>query len=144
MPEKTFKWDSPHEWLDDRIQKLVLEKDIQKLSQDFKQLASQCSGDDIQDLFQSDMVEDGYFQPENPEQKWRAHYAMVADGEVWADGHVTVEARSRREAKAAACEAAHDDCEYDITRLDGICEILSIEKVDPDDEDKEDEDDGQD
>jgi hypothetical protein len=63
MSDKKYRWAGPHEWLDHRIQKLVSAEDAKTLGQDFMQLAHQVTADEIQDLFQSDMVADGFFRP---------------------------------------------------------------------------------
>lgn len=60
---KEYKWDSPLDWLTDRITNLLREGDTATLARDFRQLAEIVDGDAMQDLFQSDMQADGYFQP---------------------------------------------------------------------------------
>ena len=60
-----FKWDSVQEWLSDRIGKLKGQGNIEELAIDLLCLAKECDSDTLQDVFQDDMVHDGYFENQN-------------------------------------------------------------------------------
>ena len=51
------KWDSPYHWLSEKMEEWTIEEVRQAL----RSLALQAGGDEIQDLFESEMTEDGYF-----------------------------------------------------------------------------------
>lgn len=57
MGEKKYKWNSPNEWLNDKIDSY----DPHELRLIAKTLATRLDADEVQDEFQSDMDEDGYF-----------------------------------------------------------------------------------
>ena len=57
----TYKWQHPSEWLEEYLTNL---NDANKLLFEAKELASKLDGDEIQDLYQSEMDADGYFDPE--------------------------------------------------------------------------------
>jgi hypothetical protein len=58
-PEKKYRWSSPHAWLLDRIEEWP-EDELRRCARD---LALLCEADDIQNLFQQEMDDDGYFMP---------------------------------------------------------------------------------
>jgi hypothetical protein len=60
-----YRWSHPSEWLDDRIRTLTTEEDHDALADIAQSLAGRLDGDSIQDLFQSEMDADGYFQDLN-------------------------------------------------------------------------------
>lgn len=63
----TYKWSSPHEWLEHKISEHASTDDTGDLVSIARELASKLDADSIQDIFQSDMEADGYFTPEpNP------------------------------------------------------------------------------
>ncbi|MNC99146.1 hypothetical protein D3C83_173230 [compost metagenome] len=63
-----YKWKSAAEWLDEKIDNLrdgkFAEQDIAAIA---RALASKLDGDSIQDLFQDEMDEDGFFKEESDE-----------------------------------------------------------------------------
>lgn len=61
-----YQWSNPHEWLDERAQDW--EKD--ELLFTLLSLASHLDADTLQDLFQSEMDSDGYFQDLDKLPKW--------------------------------------------------------------------------
>jgi len=56
----TYPWDSASEWFNDFIDK----QEPEQVLAIAKQLALKLGGDEIQDLYQSDMIADGYFLQE--------------------------------------------------------------------------------
>jgi len=56
---KQYKWDSPHDWLGDYIDHSQTPEEIRYIA---CTLASVLDSDQIQDLFQSEMSDDGYFK----------------------------------------------------------------------------------
>lgn len=52
-----YRWSHPLEWLDEKLDTLPPAEVLSWA----KQLAQQLDGDQIQDLFQQDMDDDGYF-----------------------------------------------------------------------------------
>jgi hypothetical protein len=61
MSKPKLKWQSPYEWLD---WKLGQETDLVHLRNIIHILAGRLGADDIQDIFQGEMDEDGYFAPQ--------------------------------------------------------------------------------
>ena len=57
----TYKWKNPLEWLEDAIQTWS----PNELKVEFIELAMRLDHDAIQDLYQSDMEKDGYFNKED-------------------------------------------------------------------------------
>jgi hypothetical protein len=65
--EPKYRWCHPAEWLLDRIDNEWTRDQIQDAFRSL--LTSGCvTGDDIQNVFQSDMDADGYFAPEDSEE----------------------------------------------------------------------------
>jgi hypothetical protein len=60
---KQYRWSSPHDWLDDHC----ATADVLELRSVIRDLLSKLTGDDLQDLFQTEMDADGYFRPLEPE-----------------------------------------------------------------------------
>lgn len=56
-----YKWSNPHEWLRDYIRR---EEDVRRLHALAITLSMKLGADQIQDLFESVMDEDGYFEEE--------------------------------------------------------------------------------
>ncbi len=56
---KIYKWDNPLEWLSSASK----EWDTAQLRNAILLVAEQCDSDAIQDIFQQEMNEDGYFTP---------------------------------------------------------------------------------
>jgi hypothetical protein len=56
-----YKWDNPHEWFE-QFWRGKIEQGSSELYSIGMELARQLDSDGIQDLFQSDMDADGYFQ----------------------------------------------------------------------------------
>lgn len=54
-----YKWDGPHEWLDD----VSREWDSARLRAELMALAVRLDADELQDEFQTEMDADGYFEP---------------------------------------------------------------------------------
>lgn len=90
-----YKWDHPSEWLEQRIQTLTTQEDHIELASIAHALAGRLDGDSIQDLFQAEMDDDGYFQDLNRcpdcdgeltqadnDQGLPANYCTVCDREV--------------------------------------------------------------
>jgi len=65
MPEEKFRWATPYEWFAHWLQTHETE-DIVSVT---KELAQQVGFDALQDLFQEEMSEDGYFEPLKPEEQ---------------------------------------------------------------------------
>lgn len=57
-----YRYDNPHEWLESHIAELDIDDNRLELLAIIRALASVLDSDQIQDLFQSDMDADGYFQ----------------------------------------------------------------------------------
>lgn len=58
-PAPRFRWRHPHAWL----QTASASWSRDRLLHELDRLALQCGFDTIQDLYQEDMVADGYFEP---------------------------------------------------------------------------------
>jgi len=58
----TYKWDSPAEWLDKKIQKLSDSGDVTGLCQILRDILPNIDNDIIQNIYQEEMDEDGYFE----------------------------------------------------------------------------------
>jgi len=56
-----YKWSSPQEWLQ---QKIAATDDIGKLRGIVTSVVDKLDSDEIQDVFQAEMDEDGYFKPD--------------------------------------------------------------------------------
>ena len=56
--KKTYKWANPYEWLDEVSQ----EWDRNKLRFELLEIAAKLDSDQLQDIYQSDMDQDGYFK----------------------------------------------------------------------------------
>jgi len=54
-----YRWESPHDWLDSHLEKVSAEPG--ELLSEAKELARKLDADQIQDIYQSDMDADGYF-----------------------------------------------------------------------------------
>jgi hypothetical protein len=63
----TYRWSSAQEWLEEKLEKLAEAGDIKELAGIANALMYKVEGDDIQDIFQSEMEEDGYFKPDDEE-----------------------------------------------------------------------------
>jgi hypothetical protein len=63
---KQYKWDSPQEWLASLIQTRIKANDHEGVSELLMAIVNsgKLDSDDLQDIFQSDMDEDGYFTPD--------------------------------------------------------------------------------
>ena len=59
-----YKWDSPGEWLSEKIQSLEV-LDFYKLKDIATSMLTVLDGDQLQDLFQDDMDNEGYFDDLN-------------------------------------------------------------------------------
>jgi hypothetical protein len=57
-----YKWESAHDWLYWKVCSLENTNDARELATMFRMVLSSLDGDSLQDLFQDDMEEDGYFQ----------------------------------------------------------------------------------
>lgn len=62
--EPHYKWSHPIEWLDHFIDSYA-ERPVEDVLKLAKDLASKLDGDTIQDLFQQEMDDDGYFTLES-------------------------------------------------------------------------------
>ena len=73
MPAETkrYRWSHPIEWLDDHITELVRSNSGPELIALCRTLATKLDGDQIQDLFQTEMSADGYFTPLKAERRRR-------------------------------------------------------------------------
>lgn len=60
---KTHKWNHPDDWLQDVVQRHVGEGNVTELASILNSVMDTLDPDDIQDIFQSEMEADGYFQP---------------------------------------------------------------------------------
>jgi hypothetical protein len=58
-----YRWENPHEWLLDRIARAAKEGDTAWLLVSIRATATELDADTVQDLFQTEMNEDGYFEP---------------------------------------------------------------------------------
>ncbi len=56
------QWDSPQEWLANKIEDLTDENNILELHKICQHLFNLVDSDQIQELFQQEMDEDGYFK----------------------------------------------------------------------------------
>jgi hypothetical protein len=57
MPK--YKWENPYDWLESKL----LEWDLAQTRAELLSLARRLDFDTLQDLYQSDMDKDGYFEP---------------------------------------------------------------------------------
>lgn len=66
VTNKEYKWSHPTEWLDTLIQTRIAANDHDGVQELLLVIVNsgKLDGDDIQDLFQSEMDEDGYFTPD--------------------------------------------------------------------------------
>ena len=55
---KTYKWANPYEWLNEASR----EWDCNKLRFELMEIAVKLDSDQLQDIYQSDMDQDGYFE----------------------------------------------------------------------------------
>ena len=62
MSEKEYHWDSPFEWLADKAKSW----DAAQLHETLITVAGACDSDTLQDIFQAEMNEDGYFEEIKP------------------------------------------------------------------------------
>lgn len=67
----TYKWDSPREWLDDKIDQLANQNDVNGLTQILTDLLPNIDNDTIQNIYQDEMDEDGYFEDEDKKDIFR-------------------------------------------------------------------------
>jgi nitrate/TMAO reductase-like tetraheme cytochrome c subunit len=56
-----YRWDSPHEWLRDKLNKLANDDEINEILSIAQQLSAHLDADVLQDLFQREMDDEGYF-----------------------------------------------------------------------------------
>ena len=56
-----LSWENPHEWLLGRIARAAKEGDTAWLLVSIRAMATELDADTVQDLFQAEMGEDGYF-----------------------------------------------------------------------------------
>lgn len=59
MTEPKYKWNSPYEWLENKVKEWTPEQ----IKVEFLDLAQGTDSDTLQDIYQVDMYEDGYFEP---------------------------------------------------------------------------------
>ncbi len=62
---KSFKWVHPYEWLAEKISK---EENISEVKAICFEMAKQLGGEEIQDIFEKEMDQDGYFEEEKKEE----------------------------------------------------------------------------
>lgn len=62
ITQPTGKWETPADWLDNKIDNLTDDNDILNLQTICKHLLNLADNDQLQDLFQQEMDEDGYFK----------------------------------------------------------------------------------
>ncbi len=62
MADKTYRWGHPGEWLDDKIKDLCTQEDVTELASIARSLAGALDSDQLQDIFQTEMAADGYFE----------------------------------------------------------------------------------
>jgi hypothetical protein len=60
----TYRWANPHEWLFDKAHD---EWTPEQLFAAFRDIVEKCDADTLQDLFQTEMDRDGYFDEIKPE-----------------------------------------------------------------------------
>ena len=86
-----YKWDNAHEWLFEKASEWTREE----LLHEFKELALKLDSDTIQDQFQSDMEQDGYFEDEDEEAEEFTEYEegdYIFDGsDVYRDGKMVIQ-----------------------------------------------------
>ncbi len=63
-----YKWSSPHDWLIAKVQRHNDNNEVSEMQSLLQTLIYELDADKIQDLFQSDMDADGYFDPESEEE----------------------------------------------------------------------------
>lgn len=61
-----YKYANAHDWLEERI---TGTSDLDYLRGIIRSLAGKCDGDDLQDIFQSEMSADGYFDDLDAEEE---------------------------------------------------------------------------
>ena len=54
-----YRWQNVHEWLHDHNEQWTLEETRQAMME----IALKCDSDTLQDIFQEEMDDDGYFEP---------------------------------------------------------------------------------
>jgi hypothetical protein len=62
---QTYRWGHPSEWLNWKLTELAQADKLDEILGIARELATAIDGDTIQDLFQSDMYDDGYFKGGN-------------------------------------------------------------------------------
>ena len=62
-----YLWKHPLQWMGQRIQRALDENDIQWLATSLQMILVRIDSDMIQDLFQDEMIEDGYFVEQETE-----------------------------------------------------------------------------
>jgi hypothetical protein len=60
---KAYKWASPGEWLEDRLNRYAESDDMNAIHHIAQELLTKLDSDQIQDLFQDEMDAEGYFKP---------------------------------------------------------------------------------
>lgn len=63
MADKKYRWDNPHEWIDEKISRLAASGDYEGLANLSRSLASSLCSDDLTDTFDAEMTDDGFYKP---------------------------------------------------------------------------------
>ncbi len=61
MIENKYKWNSPLEWLEDKVEQW----DAAQIKSELLTLARRLTSDDLQDEYENNMSDDGYFQKQH-------------------------------------------------------------------------------
>lgn len=67
----TYRWDSPREWLDEKIDKLANAGDANGLHEVLIDLLPNIDSDIVQNIYQSEMDEDGFFEDLDEKDRFR-------------------------------------------------------------------------
>lgn len=117
-----YKWFSPHDWLLDKISRVDKTGELLDL---IKPLIYKIDGDTIQDMYQTEMGNDGYFDSLNPTMQ----LPEISKKEL-----VTIMAALRIYQDISYLEPKYQECLDDLEPLtnkevDDLCEKLNMEST---------------
>jgi hypothetical protein len=111
-----YKYESVHEWLYERCDECVRDGRADRLFNFLRPLIQEASADQLQDIYQSDMSEDGYFNDLDRPEGYRVHhdidgwYVVEPDEEEPEDGYsLGFDGRPHYETEDEAWRAASEE-----------------------------------
>lgn len=102
-----YRWSHPQEWLQDYIKERS--EDANELFSLASELAQHLDGDQIQDLFQSDMDADGYFDALTPPPRETIEQRRQGTAQLFADAAADHAAEMRRNASADSADTPKEE-----------------------------------